>query len=84
MKLLNELELALKAQKKIWLVSTTVWSDFSDDFETGVRQYREAIEFDFLTGNDKTDHFENNDLMGQALDLRTEYLQDTIAALDLA
>ena len=84
MKTLRELELELKAQKKIWLESTTIWSDFSDDFETGMRQHKEAIEFDFLTENDKTDHFENSDLMGHALDLRAEYLQDTIVALDLA
>ena len=84
MNTLNELELALKAQKKIWLDSTTTWSDFSDDFEIGMRQHTEAVEFDFLTENDKTDHFENSDLMGHALDMRAEYLQDTIVALDLA
>lgn len=87
MKTLNELKVALENQKKVWIESTTIWSDFSEDFGVGMCQHREAIEHDFLTENDQTDQFEpdNDDgqLMAEALEIRSEFLHDTIQALDL-
>ena len=87
MKTLNEVKSALKAQKSNWLNSTTLWSDFSDDFETGMRQHKESIEHDFLTENDVVDQIEvcdeNSELIGKAMEERTECLFDTIQALDL-
>ena len=84
---LNAVKEALKAQKATWLNRTTLWSDFSEDFEVGMRQHKEAVEFDFLTENDVVDQIdvcdENCDLIGEAQELRSEILLDTIQALDL-
>ena len=84
---LHAVKEALKAQKATWLNSTTLWSDFSEDFENGMRQHKEAVEFDFLTENDVVDQIEvcdeNCDLIAEAQELRSECLYETIQELEL-
>lgn len=84
---LNEVKSALKAQKSAWVKSTTLWSDFSEDFETGMKQHKEAVEFDFLTENDVVDAIEqcevNSDLIAEAEALRSECLYETLQAIGL-
>ena len=82
---MNNFKQALQAQKNTWLKSTVLWSDFSDDFEIGMRKHREAIEFDFLTDNDQCDFFtfDNEDHIALSLELRSDCLFDTLQALDL-
>jgi len=83
MKTLIALENELNEQKAMWLSSTTLWSDFSEEMEEGLRMHKEAVEFDFLTENDKTDLFDNDDLMDKALDMRSECLYETLQSMDL-
>ena len=87
MKNINEIELALKEMRKTWLESTTLWSDFSADYETGLRQWREAVEYDFLSINDPVSDIEeteeNCDLIADAMEMRSEYLYDTLQSMDL-
>lgn len=84
---ITEVKAALEAQKTTWIQSTTLWSDFSSDFETGMRQHKEAVGHDFLTENDVVDQIEaseaNAELIDNARDLRSEALYDTIQSLDL-
>lgn len=87
MNTLFEVKAALKTQQQKWLDSTTIWSDFSDDFETGMRQHKEAVEYDFLTENDVVDSIEscddNADMIDEAEVLRSDCLYDTLKSLDL-
>lgn len=74
---------ALADQKKIWLASATLWSDFSEDFEDGNRKHREAIEDDFLQENDAVDKVDERDddlcdVLDAAMELRSECLYETL------
>ena len=85
MKTLNEVKQALAAQKANWLASTTLWSDFSTDFEPGNRMHAEAVQHDFLEESDVVDSFQPDDTdeIGIAEELRSDCLADTLQAMDL-
>lgn len=85
MKTLSEVKAALSAQKSTWLKSTTLWSDFDADFETGNRMHAESVKHDFLEENDVVDHFETDDSddIGVAAELRQQAMEDTLQAMDL-
>ena len=85
MKTLIEVKKHVEAQKELWLNSTVLWSDFDDDFETGMKAHADEIKRDFLQENDVSDLVDEDypDLIAYAQELRADALFDTLQALDL-
>ena len=82
---LIEVQAHIAAQKKLWINSTVLWSDFDDDFETGIKAHADEVRGDFLQENDVSDLVDEDypDLIAYAQELRADALFDTLQALGL-
>ena len=85
MKTLIEVKSHVAAQKELWLNSTVLWSDFDEDFETGMKSHADEVRGDFLQENDVSDLVDEDypDIIAYAQELRADALFDTLQALDL-
>ena len=82
---LIEVKSHIAAQKELWLNSTVLWSDFDEDFETGMKAHADEVRGDFLQENDVLNLVDEDypDLIAYAQELRADALFDTLQALDL-
>ena len=82
---LIEVKAHVAVQKRLWVNSTVLWSDFDNDFETGMSLHAQSVRDDFLQENDVSDLVDEDypDLIAYAQELRAGALFDTLQALDL-